>query len=305
MCSLARVIFISFSLSRFFLTRFVPRASFIFVSLPPSTLTMDRAHVRVCILSLRQNEARWPALEMRVRKFGFANVEVVEGVLGRALDDAQVQKVLSPAAYAALTKPDRAHHYELSGPGSLGCALSHATMWRKQIDTVTPFMLVLEEDALFDEHDEFIRDYDRAMTDLSDPHLNLAWDVAYLGFWPHVGDVREDSASPMWHKIPDRQAILGTHAYLLSLSGARLLLEHFLPIEMQVDTYMSRAGERWGLRRLALRRAIVHQRLRIAAQALHTKPLSFWDNLFQPQFMDPIALAHVAQLQYKQEGWSF
>ena len=113
-------------------------------------------------------------------------------------------------------------HADLGSFNAVGCASSHATLWKK----IKPGegMFVFESDAILKENpipyvEEFLK------TDK--PHMLLFGPISKS----------KVTATPKIKKV--NYHFFGTHGYYITYEGAQLLLKYFYPIEQQIDSYIS------------------------------------------------------------------
>lgn len=100
--------------------------------------------------------------------------------------------------------------------GQIGCWLSHVEMWREIVKNKESYALILEDDA------DILLPY--MMTAIENVHKSLPdkWDMCFLsGWWPDTSHIIK--VSDIFEKS-DISPIYGTHAYLLSYTGASNLL---------------------------------------------------------------------------------
>jgi len=100
--------------------------------------------------------------------------------------------------------------------GEIGCTLSHWQIWNENKETTEPIM-VLEDDALFDENLELKRDI--AIDTLES--MNRKWDVLHLGRVPL--DSKEERLTK---NIVIPKFSYCTYAYCISPKGIQRLLEY-------------------------------------------------------------------------------
>lgn len=87
-----------------------------------------------------------------IKKLGFKNIEIIEGVNGKNLFKDDLKKYLTPRAFFELTN-GRYVHEALSGLGSVGAYLSHMKCWEKCVE--------LNEDlAIFEDDITLVKNYD-------------------------------------------------------------------------------------------------------------------------------------------------
>jgi GR25 family glycosyltransferase involved in LPS biosynthesis len=114
----------------------------------------------------------------------------------------------------------RAHKRPNMSLGEIGCFASHRELWQRQVDEGREFVLILEDDARF--HVSKLR------------NLLLNWDAMphfdflHLG-WEYYAGYKEQTIEKVEiDGLPDLYYGDGmwlTHAYILSLQGAQILLQ--------------------------------------------------------------------------------
>lgn len=141
-------------------------------------------------------------------------------------------------------------------PGEVGCAMSHARLWRKlleEADSTNTTMLILEDDAIF-----YMKNapkgeksgrvtFLKVFTALGDI-LPEDWDVLYLGFSPRGEKVQVATTISGLVSLMCFRPTYGfhTHAYALTKHAASVLLENG-PVCGPLDVWL--AGNEWfGLR---------------------------------------------------------
>ena len=116
-------------------------------------------------------------------------------------------------------------------PTQCACAQSHINIWRKVVNESIPYVLILEDDAMFD-----IR-WREKLGEFSNVE---SWDAIFL-----------NCADPIvpaffWEKVVDQNL---TGGYILSLEGAKKLLDMFSGVAHASDWMTNRLqqyGRCWG-----------------------------------------------------------
>ena len=114
-------------------------------------------------------------------------------------------------------------------PGVIGCSLSHMNIWLHVMENKIPALIVLEDDARFNEP-------------LILPDLPKGWDLFYIGGAPWPGT---PPALPINDKaaVPDllEDLYFTTIAYMISYSGACKLLNRLTRVGFNkaVDWFMT------------------------------------------------------------------
>ena len=117
----------------------------------------------------------------------------------------------------------RETHADLGTSNAIGCSLSHITLWKKIVDENLKGLYIFESDAVC------TKDFNEYL------NLFLKEDNPHVLFFGIIG--RPTGLSQNISKIPGR--FYGTHAYYITQEGAKLLLQYAMPIEQQIDSYIS------------------------------------------------------------------
>lgn len=125
-------------------------------------------------------------------------------------------------------------------PSLIGCALSHMKTWQKCIDNNDEYSLILEDDCQFT--DDFLSEFKNVFSELQKTDPN--WDFLYLGCLgdctigePTVRDyiyylelkkrLKNSDKKLNTNHIFIPRSPAGTHAYVISKTGAKKLIEVF------------------------------------------------------------------------------
>ena len=200
-------------------------------------------NIHVYCINLKKRPDRWARFVsqrgvqeiMKVAKF-----ERFDAVDGADIDVATDERI-SVRTKRNILYQMRRDHEDLDTVGGIGCYLSHATIWKKFLDSGDEYCIVLEDDALIP--DGFVGLFEKGLTSLkknvfptpdmwqlSSPHaksLNFALGVddnVYTNGWAY------DVLTP-------------TTGYVLFKSGANVLLKNAFPIDGHVDLYMNRLSQ--------------------------------------------------------------
>lgn len=211
---------------------------------PLSARSVDR----VVALSLPRQLARRAHLDrQRPLLRGLPPLEIIDAVDGKALCAGidYSRRGVPPALRPHLTDtgwdhmreaalhPGRGTIWHLT-PGAVGCALSHARLWREAAERGVS-LLVLEDDAevrapVRPVLDRIHRDH---------PDACVRGHILYLGY----GEQGGDRPLPRWASEADSgdsvrrlAEVQCTHAYIITPHGARKLLDRCFPLTYQIDT---------------------------------------------------------------------
>jgi hypothetical protein len=188
---------------------------------------------------------------------------ITRGVPVSDVDKRRRMAKVSPFATWTMMQAERRYHQQFLGAGAIGCYLSHVAIWEKVAASDDERgALVFEDDARINRPADIASVLRRAQRgEFSDPSAGvdlvlLDWvnlksidadDVVELG--EPSGSVELVDGVPMASKgqvLGYRivQPFFSTAMYYLNRRAAIMLLERALPIEIQVDGYISvRASE--------------------------------------------------------------
>jgi GR25 family glycosyltransferase involved in LPS biosynthesis len=137
-------------------------------------------------------------------------------------------------------------------PGEVGCAMSHAKLWRilEERQNVQDTMLILEDDAVFynnERNGNRRRNFLNAFTNVWNG-LPSDWHILYLGLSPRGARIPVNIKTEETQKMPLDVHLFRptygfhTHAYALSKTAASTLLSNG-PITGPVDVWL--ADNKW------------------------------------------------------------
>lgn len=114
----------------------------------------------------------------------------------------------------------RAHKRPKMSLGEIGCFASHREVWQRQVEEGRELVLILEDDARFNE-----KQLHQLVTNWNGlpvfDFLHLGWEY-YAGYKKQtIQEVEIDGLPNLWKG----DGMWLTHAYLLTLEGAEMLLE--------------------------------------------------------------------------------
>lgn len=190
--------------------------------------------LRVCILNLKRRPDRRTKFQ-QLNRHSDLHFDWIVAVDGQDLDRSQL------VAQGLL---DLQHHHFL--PGSLGCALSHYSLWQRCIQAARPF-LIFEDDVVLRQ------DFAAAYAHLQQ-QLPPTWDYIQLGynfnsildvavapeislkacFYPHfctedrLKDYVQTTLPPVALRL---HGAFGTCAYAISPKGAEQLIQLCFPLK--------------------------------------------------------------------------
>lgn len=149
----------------------------------------------------------------------------------------------SQAELAMLT--GKTNPYDLATCGAIGCALSHISLWQYIVANEIPAMIVFEDDVVFEKRftnmknkdSLFCRELNKILS-----HFRLNFDVLNFHIIPLPSQFRHGAKlvpTPLSNVIQLKGMATRTQGYLITLQGARELLDNAFPLTHGIDIYMS------------------------------------------------------------------
>ncbi|KAI1886511.1 hypothetical protein AGOR_G00196500 [Albula goreensis] len=142
--------------------------------------------------------------------------KVIAAVDGRALNITQIQAM----GIEMLPGYSDPYHGRPITKGEMGCFLSHYNIWKEIVDRGLKTSLVIEDDLRFEVF--FKRRLQNLMQEVESQGLD--WDLIYVGRKRMQVDHPEKSV-PKIHNLVEADYSYWTLGYMMSLQGARKLLE--------------------------------------------------------------------------------
>lgn len=146
---------------------------------------------------------------------------IVDGVNGERLNSKELEQ---DGIYKALP-------YLKLSRGTVGCYLSHRSVWLKIAEGEDEFALVLEDDANFGPQN--VKQVKKLVEEVRE--FDHHWGVLIIGQQTKQG--LRDRKAPKGMFVPSPS--FGLHAYVLSKRGAVALLSGSLPIKDSVDIHVT------------------------------------------------------------------
>ena len=218
-------------------------------------------------ISLESKKSIWPDLIKTIKNNGIDNVTMYPAVIGKNLTDpnsdefkifGDPKNYVTVFAYFNLVKNKlRRYHAQLSSWGAVGCYLSHISLWKNLLDSDPS----IEKFLIFEDDISFQPNFKDVFQNSILPNIPENSDIIFL-------DVCRNFERIEYNKIFDKigNLFFGLHAYIITRKGASTLLQKSFPIEIQLDSYISKYAE---LNNLNLYTSVVQ----ICKQTLHTSSI--------------------------------
>jgi glycosyl transferase family 25 len=179
--------------------------------------------VSVLTISLPSALARRRLMQAQLESPGMPPYRFLDAVDGRGLTAAERSELYDEAAARA------SFGHGLSAP-EIGCAASHFLAYRLITENELPFAVVLEDDALLGHRFPAVVARLSGMLDPSKPMAVLLSHVFRYTAW---GGLRVDKL----HRLYRPYEAYGAHAYMITLAGARAMVEAFPRIRTVADDW--------------------------------------------------------------------
>ena len=172
----------------------------------------------LAIYAITIRPVRLRALTERLSPLEFTIVDGVNGekLSHKALEDDRIYKALP---YLRLSR------------GTIGCYLSHRSVWEKILTGPDDYALILEDDVEFTA--SHVKAVQQAVQEVS--QFDKQWTVIILGQQSKLA--ARNGKAPKGFYVPSQ--CFGLHIYLVSKRGAEHLLAGALPIHDPVDIYVT------------------------------------------------------------------
>jgi len=190
---------------------------------------------KIYIINLERAKERLNKVVSELEKIGgqFSNYTIFKAVDGKTIKNDEIKKLLTlDAQYSFYIN---AFNYDqIRSKGEVGCYLSHLGVWKDMVKNNYNNVIILEDDVFSNMSSNQIN----KNLDL----LPLDYDVAHLGWFSRYEGNYIKKSSNWVVPIDDYKRfsmIYGTFSYMLSNKGAQELIANAIPINMQVDSYIS------------------------------------------------------------------
>ena len=169
-------------------------------------------HVHVVFINLESATDRLESMSQQLEGYTKDFTwERFEAVYGKDMSDEEKKAVTTPNCYKYCTD------------SMIGIGKSHLDIWKKQVEERIPFVLVFEDDVeIVPTFEEIVKNY----------IVDFDFDVLMVGHdgmieLPYIFNLPESLMRGNGFNYNAKVPYNGTHAYVISLDGAKRLLEEF------------------------------------------------------------------------------
>ena len=178
----------------------------------------------VYVINMKERPDRWKRFTQHEVLNKFKHLHRFSAVNGKHLKY-KTEPRISLKTRMNISRNYRRSHYEIATLGAIGASMSHIGVWKKFIASGAPSCVVFEDDVMLSEVQ--LHKINNLLEDVPDDSVWLLG--CYLpnliiqpkGKWAEV------------HKFT------AAHAYVLTRSAAKKLLEECYPVEMHIEYYMN------------------------------------------------------------------
>lgn len=187
----------------------------------------------VYYINLDDNKKRNFHINDMLRNYGFVNINRISAVDTRHIKSVHFyKKMIKSDAYTTLISDilnkKRNFHRSLT-KGAIGCYLSHCLIYKDIVDKNIPYAIILEDDC------KFFTSVSKFWNIINT--IKIPNDTDILLYDALVYDFNSNNC-PI-NNLCQIYFFFGLHFYLVTLKGAKILLNNLLPIEYQLDSKLS------------------------------------------------------------------
>lgn len=187
-------------------------------------------------LDINQEDRAQRALK-EIKKMGFENILIIDGVRGSKLTDEQIKKLTTPKAWYDI-EHGRYCHEALSGKGSVGCYLSHISAWKKCIELDEP-CVIFEDDFETELTKTEFQDIFSKIKECNPGILRLTA--------KEIDDIHDNYSGNCNEMKKVERGIYSLECYYITPDAAEKILSAALPMEVHVDHYLGFICKKLGI----------------------------------------------------------
>lgn len=184
-------------------------------------------NIHIFCINLKKRPERWNEFSTVMTNNGFNDIERIDGVNGETIDKNDAKHLLSVRGYKNLGN-HKTDHFGIFTNGTLGCYLSHMNTWRLIVERNLEGAVIFEDDTT-----PTNRNAKEDMFWLINQSRQIPSLSGIFFDYNSADDIHFDES---FVKLNDFYL---ANAYYLTNLGAKQLLNRAIPIELQVDRYIS------------------------------------------------------------------
>ncbi|NBP13785.1 glycosyltransferase family 25 protein [bacterium] len=189
--------------------------------------------IPIHIINLPERKDRWKQVlkTLYLSKLPLHNAYRFNAVNGYTLSPSELAQIVSPNALSRLLSQFeyRTKHDQIT-LGGVGCYLSHIRIWKMLLESDHTHFMILEDDCVLEK--------DTVQT-INNTLSNLPSDFDFLFLGTVISPRKRTFTESLHDGIVKLHTVYGMHAYIISKDAVRKLLHNALPINYQLDSYLS------------------------------------------------------------------
>lgn len=199
-------------------------------------MTNEKQNIPIFIINLKKDVKKKQHIKRLFNKYNL-NFEIIDAINGKSLKEGDISNFYSKEI--SIQEFGR----ELA-KGELGCALSHKKIYKKMVDENIKTAVICEDDIIFDEYFVEFLNLNKKLEYLI---VKKNLEILLLGHYSFSKEAvmiepnysiynKQHMYNNYYVKIPCEKSY-GTHAYFLTLNGAKKLLDQLHQIVYPIDHY--------------------------------------------------------------------
>jgi GR25 family glycosyltransferase involved in LPS biosynthesis len=182
------------------------------------------------VINLDRNKDRWRRMESQLKRLkGTVPIKRFSGIDGRKLESLPEIQLVHSNALLSARRGFRISHDE-HNYGSIGCYFSHLGVWKMIVKSGDPFGVVFEDDI------SVPADFHEKLVDVVQ-NAPKNWEMIQIGPYQLLEEPRKLKQRGK-HLFINAKWIL-FNAYIMKASCCKKLIEKALPVEFQVDWWVT------------------------------------------------------------------
>ena len=189
--------------------------------------------IPIHIINLPERKDRWKQVLKTLYLSGLPlhNAYRFNAVNGYTQSPSELAQIVSPNALSRLLSQFeyRTKHDQIT-LGGVGCYLSHLSIWKMLLESDHTHFMILEDDCVLEKDT-----MQRIQITLS----NLTNDFDFLFLGTVISPLKRTFTDTEGVGVVKLHTVYGMHAYIISKDAVRKLFHNALPINYQLDSYVS------------------------------------------------------------------
>jgi len=181
----------------------------------------------IYLINLPFRKDRLATTVEKLNSYGYTNINIFPAVNGKLLSDDEIKEFVHSRALEPIFQNRRTRHHQLSR-GAVGCSLSHIRLWEKLRESNVQYFVIFEDDTNPIDTEHYWKEIQNVI-----PKLPNDWDLFLLG------GIYNNPRKTDFSFCVKITSFYCTHAYIIRQSSLDKLLPRSIPIEKQIDSWLS------------------------------------------------------------------